>query len=270
MKKIFIPLFFITAIILSAGCESPASFKKRIPISVSMPQWPPEHNYPKLINWKITAVSDSETRSFYAKPEDNEITLEVFKDCLTSIFVQPVTESIPQDFFCPAACVYPVNFDDSKAVAQWDKYPLANIASSIFSLENSPQKQNAIYYFNWNKLDETLTQKQQDSFEKYDSKKTKNCTTGFNTDMETAIERILNPPSRFYVPYFETSCLPPEKIKLLDLSADDVILNSYIPLNELYKEKGCLTIQTSPSNHKTAFLLNDNYVYIMNKCLYVN
>lgn len=268
MKVLFIPFFIMISVIGFSACENPLALDKKISVTVNFPDWPPASNYPELDYWRITVTDSNGSSYFCREASEKSAAVSITKNCLTSIYVQPVIKSEAFNFFCPAAAVYPVNFSDNKADSSWELYPFAKSAAAVIGLKDSYEKKTALNYFNWKKLSDAFLQKQNDSFSTYDSKKTKTCTTGFNTDFEKLTERIITPPARFTIPYENTSCIVPEKIKGLNLD-DGVLLNSYIPLNKLLKEKGCVTVQTSPSDHKTAFLLNNKVIYVQNKKLYL-
>lgn len=270
MKKIFIPFLFsicfITTFLFIQSCEAPLSFLRTDNVTVNFEDWPSSPNYPSLLYWKITVIENGKSTTFTKSQTDTSINLTLPKDNLAVIKVQPVIDnSDAPEFFCNGGLLYPFDFKDNQGYARWCNYAVCEAASKILLKDDSYEKRISIRYFNWKKLEETLWQKDIVTFSKYDTLATKKCTTSFNTDIETLTDRIINPPSRFTVPYFETSSILPSKIKNLMVKENNVILHSYIPLNDLYKEKGCITVQVKPDNYKTAFLANGQLIYIRNK-----
>lgn len=270
MKKLFIPFLFLSLSFFLSSCEQPLTFEKKETVTVYLPSWPQSEGYPPITCWKISVTTEN---SFYEITKDKTCTsfdLSFIKDKPASITAQPLINiNGAENFFYPAAVLYPFDFEKSEASFSWNRYAAATALQNVLKQENSYKKTTALNYFNWKKLEETLIQKDSDAFSKYDSLSTKKCTTSINTDFETLHSRILEPPSRFYIPYFDTSSVAPEKIKNLKLSEGSQIFHQYIPLNELTKEKGCITVQVKPENHKTALLINGQIFYIRNKALYL-
>lgn len=263
VNKIFI-LFTVVAMTFF-GCEVPLSANKTIPIKVELPSWTTLQNYPELDFWKIVVTTENKKHSFNVAKDKIffELTLQEFSFAAIECF--PITKSVAKDFFCPASTIYPFCFQNKNSCADWQNYALAKTFRLVLEHKNNDKKFLALNYFNWHKLQETLLKKDNDSFEKY-SLKTKTCTTSFHTNFESLLERILNPPTRFSVPYNNTSCLIlADKFKEYQ---NENFLCPYIPLNNFNKEKGCLTIQTKPNLFKTTFLLNEKPIYIQNKKLY--
>lgn len=268
MNKILIP-FFISAAALFFSCTSPLTFTQTQTITVEFPDWPPSPEYPALDHWKITLTETNSEKSFTVSPQTTNHTFTLQKDFPAVIQIQPVINiKDAEEFFLPAGVIYPQDFSRSQnQKALWQKYTVCKTFKTILNLPENKEKMTAINFFNWNKLKETLVKKDETSFTKFDSLKTKKCTVSYNTDIKLLTDRILYPPSRFSVPYFDTLSLQPEKIKNLNLDPDSTILSQYIPLNDFYKEKGWLTVQTEPQNHKTAFLFNGAVIFIQNKSL---
>lgn len=250
------------------SCLEPVSFDNVIPVYVELPEWPKE-NFPELEKWEISCSTKDGTNLFYASADSKSVCLNVKKDSLSAFLVKPVTNP---DFFFPAGAVYPV--DRSQSVPEINETKMAVTVKAEWekgfyteALKQCFEKQIDVSYFNWEKLRDTLVQKDADSFEKFDSLKTKTCALTCNTNMDELLLRIQTPPSRFTVPYFSTSSVLPSKIKNLKLGKNSVILFPYIPANNFYKEKGYLTVQTEPKNYKTAFLLDNKIIYVQNKKL---
>lgn len=272
MRKIFIPFLFsaflLTGCIILHSCEMPLSFEKFETVTVSLPEWPEDGDYPSLLFWKVITTRNKKSFFMEIPGYTKTVIITVPKDDLASIKVQPVIDfSAAPDFFCPAGLLYPIDFNNHCGKARWENYVLCLAAEKILMMEDCFEKQNALRYFNWQKLEETLNKKDEEAFSKFDSLKTKKCTTSFNTDIDTLISRIIEPPSRFTVPYFDTSSVLPSKIKNLSMTSQSILLHDYIPLNQLYKEKGCITVQTKPENHNTAFILDNKVIYVRNKTL---
>lgn len=265
MKKFFI-LFFILLSTFLTGCQNPICFPRPESVVFTLPHWPAEDNrYPDLDYWEVIITKETGKEKFHFSKSTEEITLTFEKDKPASILCYPVTkEKSSSNFFFPAGTVYPYNLQIT-----WEGGIAADIMKMVFEQVPSVQRKNALTFFNWKKLYDALQKKDFESFSKYDSLKTKKCTTAFNTDSLTLLQRILEPPSRFTVPYFDTSSLLPEKIKGITFSKDNLPLCSYIPLNDLNKEKGCITVQTEPENYKTAYLYENKIIYIQNKKLYL-
>lgn len=268
MNKLLIP-FFIFFSMLSASCKVPLTFTQSQSITVEFPDWPPSPEYPALEHWEVTLTQTASEKSFTLSPDTTSHSFTVEKDFPAVILIQPITNiKHNKDFFLPAGVVYPQDFSLSLTQkALWQNYASCKTFKAVLNLNDSKEKNTAVNFFNWNKLKETLVKKDETSFTKFDSLKTKKCTVSYNTDIKLLTDRILYPPSRFSVPYFDTLSLQPEKIKNLNLDPDSTILSQYIPLNDFYKEKGWLTVQTEPQNHKTAFLLNGAVIFIQNKTL---
>ena len=248
------------------GCSFPLEFPRTEKILIELPAWD-NTSYPVLENWKIEITDSKVNRIFYINSNEKIFSCTVTKDSITSILAYPVTEP---DFFYPAGTIYPsadnghsTYINQTKTYrAQWHK-GITSITLKELLLMRSDKTTNALKYFNFNKLDETFLSKDKSAFEKYDSLSTKKCTTAFNTDIETLKQRIINPPSRFTVPYFNTKSYSLSSLKNHDSSAH--VFCPYIPLNEFSKEKGCITIQTEPPNCKTAFLYKGQLHYFNNK-----
>ena len=198
------------------------------------------------------------------------------------------------DFFYPAGAVYPHDFITSTAArADWNKGTYALIAGAVLTNPGYISNKRAALYFNWQKLRDDLIKKDSSSFSNYENLKTKKCTTSYNADIETIVSKLLDAEQKFTITYFDTSSVAPEKIagliealgahsdsggagntgdsRSLDAGADTEgpdLLSQYIPLNEFAKKEGCITVQVKPADHKTAFLLNGQAVYVMKKKLY--
>lgn len=268
MRKIFIPFFIIFAF-TTFSCTYPLTYKNNKKITIELPQWPDE--YPELIFWRISVYTENNVTEFEESLGADSFSISVEKDKLASIMIQPVIDYPDcKDFFCPAGVLYPYDFITEKNFGQgkWENYAICKILSVILQSPPSENKNIALNFFNWKKLQESFFQKDSDAFIKFDSLSKKKCTTSFHTDFDTIVERILNPPSRFTIPYFDTTSIIPSKVKQANLSDTNIILSSYIPLNDFYKEKGYLTAQVKPSDYKTAFLLDGQLVYIKNNTLY--
>lgn len=272
MKKIFIPFLFSVSLIyfflFIQSCETPFSFLRTDNVTVNFEDWPSSPEYPSLLYWKITVIENGKSSTFTKPKTDTSVNLTLPKDNLTVIKVQPVIDNTEApEFFCNGGLLYPFDFKDNQGYARWCNYAVCEAAAKILLINDSYEKRIALRYFNWKKLEETLCQKDTEAFSKYDTLATKKCTTSFNTDIETLTDRIINPPSRFTVPYFDTSSIMPSKIKNMVVNEHITILHSYIPLNDLCKEKGCITVQVKPDNYKTAFLADGQLIYIRNKAL---
>ena len=287
----------VSAALLS-GCSSPLSFNKEECITLTLPVWPPDDSgYPPLLRWKICVTNENGTREFSEPTASAEIKLNVTKDDFCSIIVQPVIQNVanadsndasnetaeksaasgvakvPDNFFYPAGAVYPHDFINRAGSAflttdaSWQKGTYALIAQKVLtSASYYPNRQSALC-FNWQKLRDELIKKDNSSFEKYDSLKTKKCTLSFNCDIDSTVEKLLNADQKFSISYFDTSALTESQTKKLNLAETDIFLSQYIPLNSFTKEKGCIIVQTKPSDYKTAFLLNGSQVFIVNKKL---
>ena len=262
--RLLFSLFCLTFSILFFSCEIPESFRKTDTVKVKLPEWPLDEGYPPLLGWKISVTGLHSKSEKHLSPDKNEISLTVEKDYPSSILIYPVT--VP-DFFYPAGTVYPM--DKEIYQATWPGGICAKALKTILELKDYDNYEG-VKYFNWQKLYETLEAKDTSSFEKYDSLATKKCTTSYNTDFEILIERIINPPSRFTVPYFDTKSYERSKITgVKEITGEEgILLSEYIPLNELNKEKGCITVQVTPKDHKAAFLSGNKIIYLQKNKAY--
>lgn len=238
----------------------PLSLDKTERITVKIPDWPDDSDYPPLLGWEVIITDLQEQKRQLLSQDEKEISVTVQKDYPVSILIYPVTEPM---FFSPAGIIYPLLQEEYEAT--WPGGICATALKDLL-LTKDDDIYAAVKYFNWQKLYESLLSKDQSSFEKYDSLSGKKCTASYNVDFTTLHERIITPPSRFTVPYFDTKSY--ERSKISGIDADAVLLSEYIPLNEFDKEKGCITVQITPKDHKAAFLSEGKIIYLQKNKAY--
>lgn len=255
--------FFLSGIFFTVlSCSSPVSIQETDNVTVHIPDYDTKI-LPILLSYKIVITNEDETRIFYENADSKTFTITLPKEKLTSILIYPVTKP---EFFLPAACIYPVDFysykDKTEASSLWSSGPAAILLSEMLSSNNETEI-IAAKSFNWKKLEETLSKKDSDVFENFDSLKTKKCTTANCLKKDILKTKIIYQDAKISVSYTDTKSVLSQNIKSEEITDETKIYSDYIPLNYFYKEKGWITLQKN-SEGKTAFLINGKMTYLTN------
>lgn len=255
--------FFLSGIFFTVlSCSSPVSIQETDNVTVHIPDYD-RNILPILLSYKIVVTNEDETRIFYENADSKTFTITLPKEKLTSILIYPVTKP---EFFLPAGCIYPCDFysqkEQTECTVSWSSGSACILLSEMLSSNDKEQIASA-KSFNWQKLEETLFKKDSESFDGFDSLKTKKCTTANCLKKDILKTKIIYQDAKISVSYTDTKSVLPQNIKSEEITDETKIYSDYIPLNYFYKEKGWITLQKN-SEGKTAFLINGKITYLTN------
>ena len=180
-----------------------------------------------------------------------------------------------EQYFCPLGVVYPFDFINSSSVnAEFTTGAYSQIVSNCIkkTYYNSNKNKNfekQINYFNWNKLKNAITKKENIFFDNENFN-----YLSFLIDIEKTSNNILNPKEKvniYYSDYFLIEDLQNYKNSYLqNYLINKNLTISYIPLIEHSKKNNYIIIKDDPLNNYVALMCDNKIIYIEKSKLNIN
>lgn len=215
-------------------------------VEIDLPKWKLE-NF-TLYKWKIEIHNQNYADRYFINPEKSSIHISIQKNQPFSITATPIIKMSESNektiFFKPAGGLYPFNFDGKKIQLTWENGFSAYIMQQCFKSDNdSSTISHFIHSFNWNKFNEIINTKIQESI--LSSEK-----IFFNpwlSDYEFIIEHLCSKN-------FSANLLNSKKFICVNLnelfpSQQNIkIYSSFIPENNIIQQQNTITINSSKTN----------------------
>lgn len=227
-------------------------------ITVTLPEWQLEEI--QVCKWKIEIQSESFSEKINLEPDEKEIHFLISRNKPLSITASPITCFSNTDgkskfvFFKPAGNIYPYNIHNGKIQLTWQEGFSAYIMQQLFkSNGNLSRISRFIHSFNWQKLTEQIETYTTEAFI------SKNY---FYNPWLCDIQKLMD---NFCIGSFSANLINNKKVLNVDLNSilekdcHKKIYSSYMPENQIIKEKNIATID----------LLNANYFVTENQYLII-
>lgn len=174
----------LCGLLFLTGCSQPFFITTEETLELQLPVWPPEDDYkeqyPELSKWILKTGNGDSTSISLITATTTSITVTVQRNQPFCATLLPITKTQLLNnqetaYFHPAGFIYPYATNNCKSTISWNQGFLADIMLKILSSRNetslSPEQINlAIGVFNWNKAQETIEKKIQNSIADTDTK----------------------------------------------------------------------------------------------------
>lgn len=255
----FIALFYFA---LFTSCKHPFELKcTEETQTVFFPSWPNSDLYPELLHWKVVITTSTKSYEKLVEATSDSTNIIVDKNYPVSVLAYPVTKSGNESFtfFYPCGKILPCSNMQSGTKLTWQSGATSNILRTLYRCQNEQSEKNRIFasYFNWNKLDDFIIQKEDENKD----------FNPWNIDKEKLIDCILKEKVTVYSTKL-LSCKSFEKFEILekigdlygiDFSLANVnLLSPYVNHNDGRESFSFLCTKT----FIPAFLLNGNTIIL--------